>query len=168
MAGLVGRTVRGALAGAFGTLAMDVLWWVRYRRGGGQDGFVDWEFATTTSSFDEASAPGKVGQRAAAMVGIELPDETAGTTTSVVHWLTGVGYGIGHTLLVEDGRGPVAAGALTGAGAFANSYATLGAMGVYAPIWEYDAETLGKDLSAHLLFGAATGLAAAALGSDGA
>ena len=29
-------------------------------------------------------------------------------------------------------------------------------LGVYRPIWEYDLETLGKDLSAHLVFGTAT------------
>jgi len=52
---------------------------------------------------------------------------------------------------------------MTGAGAFTNSYATLGALGVYEPIWEYDRETLLKDLSAHLVFGLGTGLAYRAL-----
>ena len=35
--------------------------------------------------------------------------------------------------------------------------------GVYRPIWEYDARTLGVDLSAHLVFGAATGAVFGAL-----
>ena len=48
--------------------------------------------------------------------------------------------------------------AATGAGAFANSYATLGAIGVYEPIWAYSLATLSKDLTAHLAFGIATGL----------
>lgn len=163
MGGPVGRVARGMVAGLVGTLAMDLLWWSRYRRGGGEDGFADWEFATGTSSFEEASAPAQVGRKAAALVNIDLPDELAATTTNVVHWLTGAGYGMGHGL-VNDGRRPaLAAGLVTGAGAFANSYATLGTIGVYEPIWEYDTTTLARDLSAHLLFGAATGLAYAAL-----
>lgn len=163
MAGLVGRLTRGVLAGMAGTLAMDLLWWSRHRRGGGKDGFTDWEFASGASSFEEAGPPAKVGQRAAGLVGIDLPDEVAGTTTNVVHWLTGVGYGVGHALRRSDGSHPLRSGVTTGVGAFASSYVTLGAMGLYEPIWEYDAETLAKDLSAHVLFGAATGLTYAAL-----
>lgn len=165
MTGLTGRVAKGVVAGAVGTLAMDLLWWSRHRRAGGQDSFTEWSFSSnSTSSFEEASAPGQVGRRAAGLVGVDLPDEVAGTTTDVVHWLTGAGYGTAHALL-NDGRRrrPLVAGLLTGAGAFVNSYATLGAIGVYEPIWEYDAATLAQDLSAHLLFGAATGLAHAAL-----
>jgi hypothetical protein len=32
-------------------------------------------------------------------------------------------------------------------------------LGVYEPIWKYDLETLGKDLSAHLVFGTVTAAA---------
>ncbi len=39
----------------------------------------------------------------------------------------------------------------------------MGAFGIYRPIWEYDRETLFKDLTAHLVFGLATGLAYRAL-----
>lgn len=154
--GLPRRIVRGALAGMVGTVAMDLLWWQRSRRSGSDDDFLTWEF-TAADSFDDAGAPAQVGRRAAGLVGVELPDESAGTTTDVVHWLTGVGYGIAHGL-VHDGRHPVAGGLLTGAGAFANSYASLGALGIYDPIWEYDPETLAKDFSAHLLFGLAVGV----------
>jgi len=52
--GLAGRLLRGVVAGAVGTLAMDLIWWRRYRRGGGDDGFVDWDLATSTAGFDEA------------------------------------------------------------------------------------------------------------------
>ena len=45
-----------------------------------------------------------------------------------------------------------------------SSYVILPLLEVYKPIWEYDAGTLGKDLSAHLLYGAATSGAFAALG----
>lgn len=103
MAGMIGRVARGVVAGVAGTLAMDLLWWSRHRRSGGEDSFTEWDISSgSTASFEEASAPGQVGPRA---------------------------------------------GLLTGAGAFANSYATLGAIGVYEPIWEYDTETLAQDLS---------------------
>lgn len=156
------RVVRGAVAGALGTLAMDLLWWRRYRDGGGADGFLGWEFATGVASFDEASAPGQVGQRVAGLLGLELPDEAAGTTTNAVHWLTGAGYGIAHAVVHDDGR-PFLRGAATGLGAFVNSYATLGAMGIYEPIWEYDVQTVTKDLTAHLLFGTTVALSSQAL-----
>lgn len=156
MSGMLSRIVRGAIAGAVGTLAMDLVWYRRYRRGGGDESFPDWEFATEVTSFEGASAPGKVGKRIADAVGVELPDRAAAATTNVMHWLTGLGYGAGHALLAHR-RGFLRGGALTGAGAFTNSYATLGAIGVYEPIWKYDVETLAKDLSAHLVFGLATG-----------
>lgn len=162
---LLARLARGTLAGVIGTLAMDLLWWRRYRAGGGEDGFADWEFATGVAAFEDASAPGQVGQRLARLLGIDLPDETAGTTTNVMHWLTGAGYGVGHELAHGDGGQPVVRGVVTGVGAFANSYASLGALGVYEPIWEYDAATLRDDLTAHLLFGVATGLSHTALSS---
>lgn len=158
MTSVVRRIATGAAAGLVGTLAMDLVWYGRYRRGGGEDGFADWEFATSTASFEDASAPGKVGKRIADTLGVELPDAAAGTTTNVMHWLTGVGYGIGHGLL-QHTRGPLWGGATTGVGAFANSYATLGAIGVYEPMWHYDRDTLAKDLSAHLMFGLTTGAA---------
>lgn len=155
------RMAAGVLAGAVGTLAMDLVWYGRYRRGG-TDGFLDWEFATSTASFDEAAAPGKVGQRVASALGIRLPDSTAGFATNVVHWLTGMGYGAGHGLLA-DGRRPLLSGVLTGSGAFANSYATLGLAGIYEPIWRYDRQTIAKDLSAHLVFGVTTAVVHRAL-----
>jgi hypothetical protein len=38
--------VRGAIAGAVGTAAMDLVWFFRYRRGGGHEGLFAWETAT--------------------------------------------------------------------------------------------------------------------------
>jgi len=34
----------GVLAGGAGTAAMDVLWYLRYKSGGGTERFTDWEF----------------------------------------------------------------------------------------------------------------------------
>lgn len=157
MATIARNAMTGAVAGAVGTLAMDLVWYARHRAQGGQQSFTDWDTATA-DSFDEAGAPARVGKKVADAADVELPDEAAGTTTNVVHWLTGVGYGMAHGLL-RNGRGMVSSGLATGAGAFANSYVTLGAMGLYKPIWEYDAETLRKDLTAHLAYGLATSAA---------
>jgi hypothetical protein len=151
------RVVAGAAAGAAGTLAMDLVWYRRYRKDGGTGGFTDWELATSIRSFDEAPAPGKAGKKIADAVGVDLPDEAAGVTTNVMHWLTGVGYGLGHGLL-HHRRSLLVGGLATGAGAIANSYVTLGALGIYKPVWQYDRDTLLKDLSAHLVFGLATSL----------
>lgn len=162
MPSLIRRVLAGLLAGLLGTAAMDLVWYRRYRKGGGSDNPLAWEFATSTASFEEASAPGQVGQRLASAVGVELPDHSAGTTTNVMHWLTGAGYGLSHGLVQHD-RDVVVGGAATGLTGFANSYLTLGAMGIYEPIWRYDSQTLAKDLSAHLVFGLVTSLAYRAL-----
>jgi hypothetical protein len=42
---------------------------------------------------------------------------------------------------------------------WASGDVVLPAAGLYRPIWEHDAKTLGKDLSAHLAYGAGTGAA---------
>ena len=162
MTSLVRRIVAGTAAGAVGTLAMDLVWYRRYRASGGEDGFAGWELATSTRSFDDAAAPGKVGKKVAGAVGVALPDRAAGITTNVVHWLTGVGYGVGHAL-IQHRRSVLVGGLTTGAGALANSYAMLGALGIYKPVWEYDRDTLLDDLSAHLVFGLAMSLAYEAL-----
>lgn len=159
MSSLTGRVVRGALAGAVGTLAMDRLWYQRYRDGGGDEPFVSWERSRDTTSFEEAPAPAKLGKRVANMLGIEVPESAAGTVNDLVHWLTGVGYGaLMQGLVIHDRRNPAASGLATGVAAWANAYVLMGALGLYEPIWEYDAETLKKDLSAHLVFGGATAL----------
>lgn len=159
--GTLGRVVKGALAGAVGTAAMDALWYRRYRQGGGEADFTEWEF-TDADSLDDAGAPAQFADTVAGAVGIELAPEKAGTANDAVHWLTGVANGIGHALLQGD-RNPLVGGALTGVSAFAGAYGVLGAMGLYKPLWEYERETVAKDLGAHLVYGLTTGLAYAAM-----
>ena len=101
-----------------------------------------------------------MGRKAAAAIGIRIPEHDAGITEDVVHWTTGIGWAIGGALLAaRTGVPPLAAGLAAGVAAFAASYAVLPVLGVYRPIWEYDAGTLWKDASAHAVFGGATGLA---------
>lgn len=103
----LGALVGGAVAGAVGTLAMDVLWYRRYRRDGGEDPFFDWEFATSTDSYESAGAPGQVGRRLVeGLFDTQLKPETAGFVTNLMHWVTGIGWGALHGLLVGSARAP--------------------------------------------------------------
>lgn len=161
--------VGGAVAGAAGTLAMDLLWYRRYRRGGGTDRFVDWELSTGTDSYESAAAPAQVGRRIVeGLFDVQLKPDTAGLTNTVVHWATGLGWGALHGVVAGSlAAHPVATGLSTGVAAWLTSYAVLPLAKLYRPMWTYDAATLGRDLSAHLLFGLGTGAAFAALGATG-
>jgi hypothetical protein len=59
----LGAILRGLVAGAVGTAAMDLVWYRRYRRGGGKEKFVDWELSTDLTSWDKAPAPALIGKR---------------------------------------------------------------------------------------------------------
>jgi hypothetical protein len=164
-----GRLVRGGLsglvAGAVGTAAMDGLWYRRYRRGGGTQTPLEWEFAADTNSWEGVSAPGRVGHLVLRrLVGADVPDRWARTTQNVVHWATGVGWGAQLGLVAgATTRMRWVWGLGLGVAVFATSYITLPLVSIYKPIWQYDAATLAQDLSAHLVYGAATGAALAAL-----
>jgi len=157
----VGSIVRGAIAGAVGTLAMDLVWYSRYKRGGGKDRFADWEFSVGTEGYEQAAAPAQVGKRIVeGVTGKELPDSTAAFMNNAVHWATGAGWGKLHGLIAGSAAAPsIAYGLVTGPVAWATSYAALAPMGIYKPMWEYDAATLWKDLSAHLVYGLGTAAA---------
>lgn len=160
-----GAIVKGALAGLVGTLAMDLLWYRRYRRDGGDDGFLDWEFSAGTTSYEQAGAPAQVGKRVVeGYLQRELPDESARTMNNAVHALTGVAWGTMHGIVVASMARPRTLNRLaTGATAWAASYATLAPAGLYKPMRDYSPKVLWKDLSAHLVFGLGTGGAFRAL-----
>jgi len=142
--------VRGAAAGLAGTLAMDALWYRRYRRDGGTDGFLDWELSAATKSYEQAGAPAQVGKRIVeGYLQRELPPASAGMMNNAV------------TTSTPAPR--AASGPLTGATAWAASYAMLAPAGIYQPVSDYPPAALWQDLSAHLVFGLATGIAFAAL-----
>ena len=131
----LGALRNGVLAGMVGTVAMDLLWYRRYKRDGGEDGLLDWEFSAGTESYEQVGAPAQVGKR--------------------------LGWGTLHGLAVasasEEPRARYGLG--TGAGAWAASYAMLAPAKLYRPMREYPPSVLGKDLSAHLFYGLATGAA---------
>jgi hypothetical protein len=140
---------------------MDLVWYTRYRSGGGDQTFAEWEFSAGLEGYDNAPAPAQVGKRVLeGLFDVKLDPATAGPMNNVVHWGTGLGWGALHGVVNGSmQRQRVLTGLLTGAGAWLTSYATLAPAGLYKPIWEYDIETLWKDLSAHLAFGAGVGLA---------
>lgn len=147
----------GMVAGAAGTLAMDLLWFRRYRAGGGEDSFTDWEFSAGTKSYEDAGAPAQVGRRVVERVlPVELPPESAALVNNVTHWATGVGWGAGYGLAATSVATHPAFGVVLGPVAWATSYVVLGLAKLYKPMWQYDAPTLAKDLSAHVVFGLVT------------
>jgi hypothetical protein len=157
----LGALTKGALAGAVGTAAMDLLWYQRYRRDGGEEGFLDWEFSASVRNYEDAGAPAQVGRRVVGgFLDTELPQSTARTMNNLVHWLTGVGWGVAHGNVVGSLNDPAPAyGIVTGVTAWATSYALLSRAKVYKPMHEYPLPVLWKDLSAHLVFGLGTGTA---------
>jgi len=167
--GLVGRAIRGAVAGAVGTAAMDLLWYSRYRRGGGKDPLPQWESSSGVLSWADASAPGQLGEKVErAVIRRQPPDRWARTTTNAVHWATGIGWAAQYGALAgRSSAHPVLRGLALGSVVWLSGYVILPLAGVYKPIWDYDARTLADDLSAHLVFGVTTSVTYAALGRRG-
>jgi hypothetical protein len=157
--------VSGAVAGAVGTAAMDYVWYRRYRRDGGKDSFWRWEFGSGAMTWDGASAPGQLGRKALrAVTRREPPDEWARPVTNIVHWGTGVGWSIQYGVLARrTSRHPWLRALILGPAVWSSGYVLLPLAKVYKPIWQYDARTLGKDLSAHMAYGAAASATFAAL-----
>lgn len=158
MDSLVGSAVKGAVAGAVGTLAMDLVWYRRFRKGGGSQAFVEWETSDGTEGYESAGAPAQTAKAIADKIGVELPDSSARMANNVVHWVTGIGWGKGHGVAAALlGTANPLLGIGTAVVAWATSYATLPKLGVYKPYTEYDADVLWQDLSAHLVYGAVLG-----------
>jgi hypothetical protein len=139
---------------------MDLLWYRRFRAGGGTQSFVDWESSAGTDDFEGAAAPARTAKAIADIIGIELPDSTARPLNNIVHWVTGIGWGKAHGAAASFvGNASPLLGPVTAVAAWATSYVVLPKLGVYQPMKEYDREVLWQDLSAHLVFGTALGIA---------
>jgi hypothetical protein len=149
----------GAGAGAAGTMAMDLVWYRRFRAGGGSQAFVAWETSEGTLNFESAAAPARTAKAVADLVGVDLPESSARMLNNAVHWATGIGWGKAHGVAAAlVGTSQPLLGIVTAVGAWATSYALLPRLGVYKPMREYDREVLWQDLSAHLAFGAVLGI----------
>lgn len=150
---------RGIAAGVVGTLAMDLVWFSRYKRGGGRDGFLDWEFSRGLVSWEDAGPPAQIGKRLfEALFARELAGERAGIVNDVMHWSYGLVWAGQYAVVASSLRTPPGpqAGIAFGAVVWASDYVVLPLAKVYEPIWRYDAKTLADDLSAHLVYGVVT------------
>jgi hypothetical protein len=155
----LGAVARGLVAGVVGTAVMDALLYRRYRRGRGTSGVQKWEFSGDLTSWEQAPAPAQVGKRLVeGLFAIELPSARARLVNNVMHWTYGAFWGLQYGIVAGSLTTPrIRYGVPFGATVWAGDYVILPAAKLYEPIWRYDAKTLAEDLSAHLLYGLATG-----------
>jgi hypothetical protein len=152
--------IRGVEASAVGTLAMDPLLYRRYRNGGGHAAFAAWESSDGVDSWDAAPAPAHVGkQLLEGVTGRAASPRHARLLNNVMHWAFGLTAGAGYGLFFGSRTSRLRYGPPFGAAVWAAGYVVLPRLGVYEDIWTYDRKTIEKDLSAHLVFGAATAAA---------
>jgi hypothetical protein len=158
--GTLADIARGVDASAVGTLAMDALLYHRYHDHGGKSAFLPWESSEGVETWDNAPAPALVAKRLLESVTKrDVPPRYARSLNNVTHWGFGLAAGAGYGLLVGSRKPRLSSGPPFGAAVWASGYIVLPLLGVYEPIWKYDLRTLGKDLSAHLVFGTATAAA---------
>jgi Protein of unknown function (DUF1440) len=152
---LVRAAVCGLVAAAVGTLAMDLVWFARYKRGGGKSDFLAWEFAAGLDAWDNASAPARVGKLLyETATKRELHANRARLTTNVMHWFYGVQWGAVFGMAIGCSRRlRLIQGPLFGVLVWLAGYVALPIAGFYKPIWSYDLKTLLDDMSAHLVYG---------------
>ena len=148
----------GLLAGAVGTVCLDAVHYLKYRRAGGTDRPLAWEFAPV-ENWETAPAPGQVAKRVLeGFTQRKLPDRSAWLISTIAHWAYGSAAGAAYGIVAGSRPRPHPRyGLPLGAALFAGDYIALPAAGLYQPIWQYDAKTLAWDLSAHLAYGAGTG-----------
>ncbi len=153
--------LRGVGASALGTLAMDASLYRRYRHGGGNAAFPEWESSEGLVSWENAPAPALVAKRLIEdVLHRDVSPRYARVLNNATHWGFGLAAGAGYGLLLGSRqKSKVWYGVPFGAAVWGSGYVVLPLFGVYEPIWKYDLETLGKDLSAHLVFGTATAAA---------
>ena len=161
--------VGGLLAGTVGTACLDAVRYVKYRRSGGKDSLLAWEFPPV-NSWETAPDPGQVGKRLIeGFTQRELPDRWAWPVSTFMHWSYGSAWGAAYGIVAGSLRRPSPLyGVPLGTVVWVSGYLLLPEGGLYKPIWEYDAKTLADDLSAHLGYGAGTGLAFWLFGKAGA
>ena len=150
--------VAGLLAGAAGTVCLDAVHYLKYRRAGGAESFLAWELAPV-EIWETAPDPGQVAKRVLeGFTQRKLPDRSAWLISTVAHWGYGSAAGAAYGILAGSLPAPHPRYGLPyGAAVFADDYIALPIAGLYKPIWEYDATTVAWDLGAHLAYGAGTG-----------
>jgi hypothetical protein len=148
----------GLLAGAVGTVALDAVQYLKYRRSGGTESPLAWEFAPV-ETWEQADDPGQVARRVIeGFTQRKLPDRWAFPVSTAMHWAYGSSAAAAYGILAGSLRRPHAAYGLPfGATVWISGYIILPEGGLYKPILQYDAKTLAWDLAGHLAYGASTG-----------
>ena len=154
----LGALFRGTTSGAVGVAAMDLLLYRRYRSGGGGQGFWEWELSGGLADWEDAPAPAIVGKRLVeGLFQVELSPRWARAANNLTHWGYGKLWGGSYGLLAGSAAVPHPwYGLALGTAAWGSGYVVLPLAKLYQPIWEYDAKTLAKDYSAHLVYGVTT------------
>jgi hypothetical protein len=144
-----------------GTAGFDAWLFARYRRGGGDSSFADWESSAGLSSWDDAPAPALLGKLVVERVtGRELSPSYARLVNNVMHWGYGIGNGVQYAIVASRLKKPrIVYGLPFGAAVWGADYVILPILKLYQPIWKYDLKTLADDLSAHLVYGLSTAAA---------
>jgi hypothetical protein len=149
--------VAGLLAGGVGTVCLDTLQYLKYRRAGGTESPLAWEFAPI-DSWETAPVPGQVAKRLIeGFTQRKLPERSAWPISTAMHWTYGSAAGVAYGVVAGSLPTPrLVYGVPFGAALFANDYIALPVAGLYQPIWKYDAKTLAWDLGGHLAYGTGT------------
>jgi hypothetical protein len=150
----LGAVIRGVIAGAVGTAAMDGFLYARHRLGGGTQDPLTWELGGP-SDWESVSAPAQVGRRLVeGFTQRPLDARWARLTNNVMHW--GYGAAWGAMLGLVGGSLPrvrLACGPVLGAAVWGSGYVVLPVAGLYQPLWRYPLGALAPDLAAHLVYG---------------
>lgn len=160
---LVGRAVRGLVAGVIGTTTMTA--WqglsAKLQSSGGEE--PDGGDSAPADPWASASAPAKVGRMILLALGYNVPAEKIDLLTNVMHWGYGTTWGAvyGGVMGKRAHERPLARGLGFGAWVWVMSYLQLVPLGIYELPWKYSAQELAMDLSYHLAYGAGVGAAGA-------
>lgn len=154
----LGVVARGLLAGAVGTAAMDLLLYRRDRQRGGTQSLLEWEFSAGVRDWDGAAAPAQVGRRLVeGLFQVELAPRWARPLNNLMHWGYGLAWGAQYGVVAASTKAlRHHYGIVLGPVVFSSGYVVLPLAGLYRPIWEYDAPTLARDFTAHLVYGLVT------------
>ena len=140
---------------------MDAWLYRGYRHDGGNVAFASWESSEGLVSWENAPAPALVAKRLLeGVVKHEVSPRYARILNNATHWGFGLANGAGYGLLFGSRRIPkVWFGLPFGAAVWAGGYVVLPHSASTSRSGSTTSQTLRKDLSAHLVFGATTATA---------